>query len=294
MSTLEQSIPSPTPTPAIKLWSMLRTWPLTLKVGVLIVAIVALSGIFAPVLTHYDPIKGDFKHNLAPPSREHLFGTDSVGRDLFSRTLYAARLDLQIGLITTYVPFVIGLIVGTISGYYGGWVDSLLMRIVDAAIAFPFMVLIIVILVILGPGIQNMYYAIFLLGWTMYARLARAEMLVVREQEYILAARAMGYNPLRIIFRHAIPNVLTSSIIFSMSDLVLNILVASSVSFLGMGVKPPTPEWGAIVTEGRDYLLQAWWITTLPGIAIVVTGLGFSFIGDGLARLLGQRNIQTV
>jgi peptide/nickel transport system permease protein len=272
----------------------IRLWPFTLKLGILIVSMVILAGICAPLLTHYDPIKGDYNDALAPPSLQHPFGTDSYGRDLFARTLYAARLDLQIGLITTYFPFLLGLIVGAIGGYFGGWIDNVLMRVVDVAIAFPFMVLIIVIMVILGPGVQNMYIAIFLLGWTMYARLARAEMLVVREQEYIQAAKALGYGHFRIIFRHAVPNILTSSIIFSMSDLVLNILLASSISFLGLGVQPPTPEWGAIITEGRDFLLQAWWISTLPGIAIIITGLGFSFIGDGLARMLGQRNIQLV
>jgi peptide/nickel transport system permease protein len=271
-----------------------RTWPFTLKLGLAIIAVVALLGIFAPLITPYDPLKGNFSDNLLSPSLLHPFGTDSYGRDLFARTIYAARLDLQIGLITTYVPFLIGIMVGAIGGYFGGWVDTVLMRIVDVAIAFPFMVLIIVIMVILGPGVQNMYIAIFILGWTMYARLARAEMLIVREQEYIQAAKALGYGPLRIIFRHAIPNILTSSVIFSMSDLVLNILLASSISFLGLGVKEPTPEWGAIITQGRDFLLQAWWISTLPGIAIIVTGLGFSFIGDGLARMLGQRNIQVV
>lgn len=294
MSTIDNVSPAMRRWSYGKIWVTAKAWPFTLKFGILIVALVAFAGVFAPWLTPYNPIKGDFKHTLAAPSWQHPFGTDNVGRDLLSRTMYAARLDLQIGLITTYFPFVLGVIIGTISGYYGGKVDSILMRIVDAAIAFPFMVLIIVIMVILGPGLKNMYIAIFLLGWTMYARLARAEMLVIREQEYILSARAMGYSPLRIIFRHAMPNVLTSSIIFSMSDLVLNILLASSISFLGLGVQPPTPEWGAIVTEGRDYLLQAWWITTLPGLAIVITGVGFSFIGDGLARLLGQRNVQAV
>ncbi len=271
-----------------------RLWPITLKLGLAIVAVVVLAGIFAPLLTPYDPIKGDYSNALAAPSLQHLFGTDSYGRDLFARTLYAAQLDLQIGLITTYFPFLLGLIIGAIGGYFGGWVDAVLMRIVDVAIAFPFMVLIIVIMVILGPGVRNMYIAIFLLGWTMYARLARAEMLVVRQQEYIQAAKALGYGHLRIIFRHAVPNILTSSIIFSMTDLVLNILLASSLSFLGLGVQPPTPEWGAIITEGRDFLMQAWWISTLPGIAIIVTGLGFSLIGDGLARMLGQRNVQMV
>ena len=271
-----------------------RTWPFTLKTGVIIIGLVAFSGIFAPLLTPYDPLKGNFQENLMAPSRLHLFGTDATGRDVFTRTLFATRLDLQIGLITTYAPFLVGLILGTIAGYFGGWFDLILMRVVDIAIAFPFIVLIIVILAILGPGIQNMYIAVFLLAWTMYARLSRAEMLVVREQEYIMAARALGYPPLKIIFRHALPNVISSSIVFSMSDIVLNIMLAASISFLGMGVQPPTPEWGAIVTEGRDFLLRAWWISTLPGIFIVVTGLGFSFIGDGLARLLGQRNIQTV
>jgi peptide/nickel transport system permease protein len=272
----------------------LRSWPFTLKLGLAIIAVIVLLGVFAPLVTPYDPLKGNYSANLLPPSLVHPFGTDSYGRDLFARTIYAARLDLQIGLITTYIPFLIGIIVGAIAGYFGGWVDNLFMRIVDVAIAFPFMVLIIVIMVILGPGVQNMYIAIFILGWTMYARLARAEMLIVREQEYIQAAKALGYGHLRIIFRHAIPNILTSSVIFSMSDLVLNILLASSISFLGLGVTEPTPEWGAIITQGRYFLLQAWWISTLPGLAIIITGLGFSFIGDGLARMLGQRNVQAV
>jgi peptide/nickel transport system permease protein len=272
----------------------IRYWPLTLKIGTIIITFIILASLLAPILTPYNPIRGDFNDALASPSWKHLFGTDNYGRDLFSRTLYAARLDIQIGLITTYVPLIIGLLIGTLGGYLGGWADALIMRIVDIFIAFPSMVLIIVMLVILGPGIQNMYFAIFLLGWTMYARLARSETLIVREQEYILAARSLGYGPLRIVFRHAIPNVLTSSIIFSMADLVANILLASSLSFLGLGVQPPTPEWGAIITEGRDFLLQAWWISTLPGLLIIITGLGFSLIGDGLARILGQRNIQVV
>jgi len=271
-----------------------RSWPLGLRLGIVVVATVAAAGLFAPLLTPYDPIAQDYRSTLLPPSAEHLLGTDNLGRDLLARVLYGARIDLQIGLIATYVPLIYGLALGAIAGYVGGWFDTVLMRLVDVAIAFPFLVLIIVILAILGPGIQNMYIAVFAVAWTMYARLARADMLVVREQEYILAARALGYGPLRIIFRHALPNLLAPSLVFSMSDIVLNILLASSLSFLGMGVQPPAPEWGAIVADGRDFLLQAWWITTLPGIAIVITGLGFSLIGDGLSRLLGQRYIQIV
>ncbi len=292
MSVPVEVLTRPVKKERFNLWAGIRSWPGTLKLGILIVGLIALAGILAPLLTHYDPIIGDFDNTLQAPSWEHPLGTDNVGRDIFARVLYGARIDLQIGLIATYVPFLCGLVLGTIAGYFGGLFDTLLMRLVDVSIAFPFMVLIIVILAILGPGIQNMYIAVFAVGWTMYARLSRAEMLVAREQEYILAARALGYGPLRIIFRHALPNVLTSSVVFSMSDIVLNILLASAISFLGMGVQPPTPEWGAIITDGRDYLLNAWWISTLPGIAVILTGLGFSFIGDGLSRLLGQRNVQ--
>jgi len=270
----------------------LRAWPLSLKLGIFIVGVVTLAGVFAPLLTPYDPIVGDFTDTLQPPSWKHPFGTDNFGRDILSRVLYGARIDLQIGFLTTYVPLTYGLALGALAGYVGGWFDSILMRLVDIAIAFPFMVLIIVILAILGPGIVNMYIAVFSVGWSMYARLARADMLVIREQEYILAAKALGYGPLRIIFRHALPNLIGSSLVFSMADFVLNILLAATLSFFGMGVQPPAPEWGAIVSDGRDWLLQAWWISTLPGIAIIITGLGLSLIGDGLSRIIGQRDVE--
>ena len=271
-----------------------RSWPANLKIGAVIVTLIVLAGVFAPLLTPYNPIIGDFKATLLPPSWEHPFGTDNLGRDVLARVLYGARIDLQIGLVTTYVPLVYGLILGAMAGFLSGWFDRILMRVVDIAIAFPFLVLIIVILAILGPGIRNMYIAVFAVGWTMYSRLARADMLVIREQEYVLAAKALGYSPWRIIFRHAMPNLLAPAIVFAMADIVLNILLASSLSFLGMGVQPPAPEWGAIVADGRDFLLQAWWISTLPGFAIILTGIGFSLIGDGLSRMLGQRYVQTV
>lgn len=272
----------------------MRRWPINLKIGVGLVAIIALAAILAPILTPYSPIVGDYHAALAPPSLSHPFGTDNLGRDVFTRVLYGARVDLQIGLITTFVPLVYGLILGAVAGFYGGWFDRILMRFVDVAIAFPFLVIIIVIVAILGPGIRNMYIAVFLVGWTMYCRLARADMLVIREQEYLLAAKALGFGNLRIVFRHALPNLIANSLVFAMADVVLNILLASSLSFLGMGVQPPTAEWGAIVADGRDFLLQAWWISTLPGIAIVLTGLGFSLIGVGLSTMLGRRYVQTV
>jgi peptide/nickel transport system permease protein len=269
-------------------------WPMSLKAGLVIFLLVTLAGIFAPLLTPYNPIIGDFQSALKPPSWQHPFGTDNLGRDVLARVMYGARIDLQIGLIATYVPFVYGIALGAIAGYVGGWFDTLLMRLVDIAIAFPFLVLIIVILAILGPGIQNMYIAVFATGWTIYTRLARAEMLVIREQEYILAARALGYGRMRIIFRHGLPNLIGSSIVFSMSDFVLNILLASALSYFGIGVQPPAPEWGAIVTDGRDWLLQAWWIATLPGLAIIVTGVAVSLIGDGLSKIIGQRHTRAL
>jgi peptide/nickel transport system permease protein len=163
------------------------------------------------------------------------------------------------------------------------------MRILDVTVAFPFLVLIIVIVAILGPGVQNIYIAVFLTAWTMYARLARAEMLVERGKDYVLAARTLGYGPMRIVFRHVLPNIANSSIVFSMTDFVLNILLVSGLSFLGLGIPPPDPEWGTMVAEGRDFIFDAWWICTLPGLAIVVTGAALSLVGDGLAQRLGER-----
>ena len=264
-------------------------WPLVLKVGVVIVGLIVLAAIFAPLITPYDPYYQDLMSTLRPPSLAHPFGTDMVGRDVFSRVLYGIRIDMQIGFFTTYVPMIYGVMLGAAAGYFGGWFDTIVMRALDIAMAFPFLVLIIVILSILGPGVQNIYIAVFLVGWTMYARLARADMLVERGKDYILAARTLGYGPGRIIFRHALPNIINSCIVFSMADFVLNILLVSGLSFLGLGVQPPLPEWGAMIAEGRDFIFQAWWISTLPGVVVVITGTGLSLIGEGLAQRLGQR-----
>lgn len=264
-------------------------WPLTLKVGVSIVGMIVLAGVFAPLIAPYDPFHQDFLSALQPPSLAHPFGTDMIGRDVFSRVLYGIRIDMQIGFFTTYVPMIYGVAIGAAAGYFGGWFDAFMMRLLDIFMAFPFLVLIIVVLSILGPGVHNIYIAVFLVAWTMYARLARAEMLVERNKDYILAARTLGFGSGRIIFRHALPNIINSSIVFSMADFVLNILLVSGLSFLGLGVQPPLPEWGAMIAEGRDFIFQAWWISTLPGFVVVVAGAGLSLIGDGLSQRLGQR-----
>jgi peptide/nickel transport system permease protein len=272
------------------LGSEVRSWSASLKIGTSILATIVLAGLLAPAIAPYDPYYQDFAATLLPPELAHPFGTDNLGRDIFSRVLFGIRIDLRIGLITTYVPMVYGVILGAYAGYLGGRFDAVVMRVLDVAMAFPFLVLIIVILAILGPGVQNIYIAVFLVAWTMYARLARAEMMVERSKDYVTAAKVLGFPTTRIVFRHGLPNVINSSIVFSMSDFVLNILLVSGLSFLGLGVQPPIPEWGAMVAEGRDFILQAWWICTLPGLVIVLTGTALSLVGDGLAQRLGARH----
>jgi peptide/nickel transport system permease protein len=271
-----------------RLASELAVWSVSLKVGSSAFCIIALCALFAPILTPYDPYFQDYDAILLSPSLAHPFGTDMNGRDILARVLFGARIDLVIGLFTTFVPMTYGVLLGALAGYWGGRFDLILMRILDVAIAFPFLVLIIVIIAVLGPGAHNIYIAVFLVGWTMYARLARAEMLVERGKDYILAGRVLGYGHARIVLGHALPNIINSSIVFSMSDFVLNILLLSGLSFLGLGIAPPEPEWGAMIAESKDYMRQAWWVTTMPAIAIVVTGTALSLIGDGLAKRLGQ------
>lgn len=271
-----------------------RSWSLSLKIGAAIMLAITLAAIFAPLIAPFDPNEQDYNAILLAPNLTHLFGTDNLGRDIFSRVIHGARIDLVIGFITTYVPMTYGVVIGAYAGYMGGRIDSLLMRIIDVAMAFPFLVLIIVILAILGPGVQNIYIAIFIVAWTMYARLARAEMMVERTKDYMVAARILGFPRRRIIFRHGLPNVINSSIVFSASDFVLNIVLVSGLSFIGLGIQPPEPEWGALISEGRDFIRQAWWIATFPGLAIVVTGTALALIGDGLARRLGERHHTTV
>ncbi len=263
-------------------------WSPSLKIGSAIFLAILLAGIFAPLLTPYDPYYQDYNSILLPPGWAHPFGTDMNGRDILARVLYGTRIDLQISFIITFVPMTYGVFIGAAAGYLGGKLDMVVMRILDIAVAYPFLVLIIVIIAILGPGVHNIYVAVCLVGWTMYARLARAEMLVERGKDYILAARVLGFGQGRVMFGHALPNIINSSIVFAMSDFVLNILLLSGLSFLGLGVAAPEPEWGAMIAESKDYMRQAWWVTTMPALAIVLTGTALSLIGDGLAQRLGQ------
>ena len=267
-----------------------RRWSnVTLAIGIAVVGALSIAGFFAPLIAPADPNYLDLSQRLLSPSWQHWMGTDPFGRDIFSRTLYAIRLDLVVVLIITYVPMVFGMIVGALAGYFRGWVDGITVRVIDAFIAFPFIVLVIAVVAILGPGLKGVYIGVLAVGWTLYARLSRGDMLVLREQQFILAARTLGYSPRRVILRHAIPNLIRSNLVFSMADIVLNLLLLAALSYLGLGVQAPTAELGAMVADGQSFLLQAWWVTTLPGVVIVLLGAGFSMIGDSLADRLGQK-----
>jgi peptide/nickel transport system permease protein len=266
-------------------WARARRSP-TLLLGAALLALIVAAAAAAPLLTPYDPSTTDLEHTFAGPSRAHPLGTDNFGRDLFARLLYGARLDLMIGVFATLVTLVVGSAVGVAAGYYGGRLDRLMMRLVDVVVAFPFFVLVIGLVAMLGAGLRNMFIAVWLVGWVSYARIVRGETLAVRTREYVEAARVIGAADREIILRHVLPNVITPAIIFSMSDVVLNILLGSSLSFLGLGAQPPAPEWGLMIAEGRTFLATAWWMSALPGLAIVVTGVAFSLIGDGLADVL--------
>jgi peptide/nickel transport system permease protein len=266
-----------------------RRWAtVTLWIGVAIVGVIVFVSLAGPLLGFVEPNKQNLAQALEGPSVQHPFGTDTLGRDILTRVVYGGRIDLTFAVVTTLVPFVLGALVGAIAGYRGGWVDTLVNRLVDTVVAFPFIVLILAIVTIVGPGLTGAYIGVFAVGWALYARLTRGEMLVERQREYILAAQTLGYSTPRIVLRHALPNVLRASIVFSMADIVLNILLLSSLSYLGLGATPPSPEWGALVAEGRDVLLTAWWVATLPGLVIVLVGIGFSLIGDGIADRFGR------
>jgi peptide/nickel transport system permease protein len=266
-----------------------RRWAtVTLWLGIAIVLGIVIVSFAAPLLGFVGPDRQDLAHALQAPSVHHPFGTDTLGRDILTRVVYGGRIDLTFAFVTTIVPFAFGALVGALAGYRGGWVDTVVNRFVDTVVAFPFIVLILAIVTIEGPGLTGAYVGVFAVGWALYARLTRGEMLVERQREYILAAQTLGYSTTRIVLRHALPNVLRASIVFSMADIVLNILLLSSLSYLGLGVSPPTPEWGALVAEGQSVLLTSWWVATLPGLVIVLTGIGFSLIGDGIADRFGR------
>lgn len=255
-------------------------------VGAVIVLAVTFVAVFPQVFTSVDPNVSNPSAMLLPPSALHWFGTDNYGRDLFARVVYGTRIDLLIGIGCVVVPFVFGSLLGLVAGYYGGRIDAIIMRILDVFMAFPFLVMVIAVVAILGSGTRNLLIAMWVVGWKEYTRLIRSEVMVAKQSEYVQSAHTMGYSDLRIMLRHILPNVISTAIVYGASDIVMCMGTAASLSYLGIGVQPPTPEWGAIINGGKSFITTAWWITVIPGAVLALVGWGFSILGDGLSDLL--------
>ncbi|HEV2944010.1 MAG TPA: ABC transporter permease [Solirubrobacteraceae bacterium] len=254
-----------------------------LRVGVGVVAIFVLVAVFAPLLAPYGPNSQNLLNRLAGPSPAHLLGTDAAGRDVLSRLFYGARVDLPVALIAVAIPALLGTCLGLLAGWYGRFVQSAVMRTADLVLAFPVYVLVLALVAALGPGARSIIIATALVDWVIYARLVRAEVLQVKGRDYIAAARAGGLPARRILPRHILPNVLAQPLVYMMSDVVILILALSSLSFLGVGVPPPTAEWGVMIAEAEPFLRVRPWLILPPGLTIVLAGIGFSMVGDGLA-----------
>ena len=266
----------------------LRRSPLA-TAGAVIVVVYAFIAATAPLLAPQGPIAQSLEHRLAPPSRTSPLGLDQLGRDILSRMIYGARVSLVIGLVVVLVGGVVGTIVGIVSGFVGGRVDNVLMRITDVFFAFPSLILAMAIAAALGPSLTNAMVAIAMVTWPVYARLSRGQTLVLRRQEFIEAARALGVSDGRIMLRHIIPNALSPLIVQASFNMGEAILIAAGLSFIGFGAQPPTPEWGVMVSEGRDYMTTQWWVSTFPALAILLAVTGFNLLGDGLRDALDPR-----
>lgn len=259
--------------------------------GVVIILFMFSVAILAPILATHDPYQLNLSldERLQPPSKEHWFGTDDLGRDVFSRMAYGARISLSVGFIAVAIMLIVGVTLGALAGYYGRWVDNLIMRLIEVMMCFPLFYLILMILAFLGPSIICVMVVIGLTSWTGLARLVRAEFLSLREREFAIAARALGASDLRIAFRHILPNGLAPVFVSITLSLGGAILVESGLSFLGLGVQIPTPSWGNIISTGRFYIDSAWWLTVFPGLAILITVLSFYLVGEGLQTILDPR-----
>lgn len=254
--------------------------------GALIVTTLTAVALLGPELLATDPLAQDLTSRLQPPSPAHPFGTDRLGRDVFARVVHGAQFSLGIAITVTAVRFLLGVGIGLVAGYSGGWIDELMMRIVDLLFAFPGIVLALVIAGIAGPSLTNVLLALAVVGWGTYARVVRSEVLSVRERDYVTAARLSGTPRHRVVLEHVLPNVLGPTVVLAALDVGTVVLATAGLSFLGLGAQPPTPEWGTMIASGRHYLQTAWWLVNVPGIAIVLTVLGFTLLGDGLRDAL--------
>ncbi|MDP2855082.1 MAG: ABC transporter permease [Smithellaceae bacterium] len=262
-------------------WKMFYKNKLALT-GCGIVILLFVVSLLAPVLAPYDPGAIDLKNVLAPPSGEHWFGTDQLGRDVLSRMIWGARISLKVGFVATGLAILIGMILGAVAGFYGGWIDAVIMRFVDVMLCFPAFFLILAVIAFLEPSIWNIMIVIGLTGWMGVTRLVRADFVSLRERDFVRAARAIGANDARIIFMHILPNALASILVAATLGIAGAILTESALSFLGIGVQPPTPSWGNILTAGKDNIDIAWWLSLYPGLAILITVVGYNLLGEGI------------
>ncbi|MGO9611748.1 MAG: oligopeptide ABC transporter permease [Dissulfurispiraceae bacterium] len=270
------------------IWNRFKKNSLSLT-GLIIIAILASIALSAPLISPYQPTAIDVYNVLSPPTSAHPFGTDELGRDVFTRMIWGSRISLKVGFIAVGIAIAIGTVIGAISGFYGGKVDALLMRFVDIMLAFPTFFLILAVISIVEPSISTIMIVIGLTGWMDVARLVRAEFLTLKEREFVSAARALGISDFRLIFKHIIPNALSPVFVAATFGIAGAILIESGLSFLGLGVQPPEPSWGNILTSGKDNLTVAWWLSVFPGLAILVTVLSYNLIGEGLRDALDPR-----
>jgi peptide/nickel transport system permease protein len=298
MTTLRAWLQDPSPTSrrqarlgqAWLAWLRIRRNRLAMA-GLIIVTILLLVAAFAPWIAPHDPFVQNLSNRLQPPGTPgYLLGTDDFGRDILSRIIHGARITLYIIALVAVTAPVLGLLIGTVAGYFGGWIDAVLMRLTDIFLAFPRLILALALVAVLGPGIENAVLAIALTAWPPYARVARAETLTIRNSDYIAAIRLQGAGAPRIILGHVVPMCLPSVIIRVTLDMAGVILIAAGLGFLGLGVQPPQPEWGLMISSGRKFLFEQWWVATMPGLAIFIVSLGFNLLGDGLRDVLDPKS----
>ncbi len=273
-----------------------KMWHLRLGVfGLLLMVALLIIALFAPWVATHEPLEQDILERLTPPvfleggSMEHLLGTDQLGRDVFSRIVHGARISLTVGVSAVFVSAIIGVILGLFAGYFGGWIDAVVDFSVNAMLAFPFILLAMTLVIILGASMQNIILALGISNWPIFARVARIETRKLRDQEFVVAARAQGLSHYRIIFKHILTNLAAAMLVIATVEVARSIIRETFLSFLGLGIQPPTPSWGLMLAEGRDYILTVWWLSTLPGVAIFLSCLGINLVGDALRDLLDPR-----
>ena len=254
--------------------------------GFFIVGLLVFMAVFAPLIAPYSPTKMSLRDRLSPPSASHLFGTDDTGRDILSRVIYGSRITLRICLVVVGLTLGIGTLLGVLSGYIGGWIDEMIMRLTDVFLAFPALILAMAIAAALGPSLENAIIAMVVIWWPRYARVARGQVLAIRETDYVTAARALGASSSRIMLYHILPNCTSPIVVQATLDLGEVVLTAATLSFIGFGAQPPVPEWGAMISVGRNFIRDYWWYPTFPGLAILVTVMGFNLLGDAVRDVL--------